>query len=117
MTLKLQPTATYGGTLLDEAGQAIADHEIFLAPEGNFASAIVSQQPDAAGKFHWDAVPAQTALTLRVRGDLYSPRYYISSAGSDNLNRVRCARTTSPEFARPTIRGRRPGPKCHWPKR
>jgi hypothetical protein len=80
LTLKLQPTATYGGTLLDEAGQAIADHEIFLAPEGNFASAIVSQQPDAAGKFHWNAVPVQTALTVRVRGDLYSPRYYISSA-------------------------------------
>lgn len=80
LTLKLQPTATYGGTLLDEAGQAIADHEIFLAPEGNFASAIVSQQPGAAGKFHWDAVPVQTALTVRVRGDLFSPRYYVSSA-------------------------------------
>jgi hypothetical protein len=80
VTLQLQPTATYGGTLLDEAGRPLADHEIFLAPEGNFESAIVSQQPDAAGKFHWDAVPAQTALTVRVRGDRYSPRYYISSA-------------------------------------
>jgi Thioredoxin-like len=80
VTLQLQPTATYGGTLLDAAGQPIADQEIFLAPEGNFASAIVSQQPDAAGKFHWDAVPTQTALTVRIRDDLFRPRYYVSSA-------------------------------------
>lgn len=78
VTLKLQPTATYGGTLLDEAGQAIADREISLEPEGNFESAIVSQQPDGAGRFHWDAVPATTALTVRIRGDRDSPRYYIS---------------------------------------
>ena len=78
VTLNLQPTATYGGTLLDGAGKPLIDQEIFLAPEANFASAIVSQQPDAAGKFHWDAVPAQTALTVRVRGDGFGQRYFIS---------------------------------------
>jgi hypothetical protein len=79
VTLQLQPTASYGGKLLDEGGQPLADHEIFLAPEENFGSAVVAQQPDAAGNFHWDAVPVQTALTVRVRGDLSEPRYYISN--------------------------------------
>ena len=79
VTVKLQPTATYGGALIDQAGQPLANQKILLAPEGNFESAIVSQQTDARGKFHWDAVPSRTPLTMRIGGDLDNPRYYISS--------------------------------------
>jgi hypothetical protein len=83
ITLKLQPTAAYGGTLLDEAGRAIANQEIVLALKANSADVVVSQRSDAAGKFHWDSVPVQIALEFRLRFRDDKPRYYMISADAE----------------------------------
>ncbi|HEY2895123.1 MAG TPA: thioredoxin family protein, partial [Pirellulales bacterium] len=64
---------------LTEAGEALADHEVYLAPGENYEAAVVSHQTDATGRFHWDAVPAQMHLHVRLRGDSLQPRYYIST--------------------------------------
>ncbi len=79
VTLSVQPTAAYGGTLLDDDGQPLEGLEFYLGPAENFTQAIVSQSPDATGKFHWDAVPVGIPLTLRVRGGTPRP-YYIRNS-------------------------------------
>lgn len=79
VSLDLQPTASYAGTLVTDTGEPFATHEIYLAPPRVFDTSIVSQQSDAAGEFHFDAVPVQTPLTLRVQQDVYNPLYSIQA--------------------------------------
>ncbi|HTM55562.1 MAG TPA: thioredoxin family protein [Pirellulales bacterium] len=78
VSLELQPTANFAGTLLTDARQPFVGHEIYLAPQGNLEATIVAQEPDAEGKFQFDAVPVGTPLTMRVHQDAFDFRYYIS---------------------------------------
>jgi hypothetical protein len=78
VALELQPTASYGGQFLTDADEPFVGHEIYLAPEGNFEAAIISQKPDLAGNFLFDAVPVGTPLVLRVQQDVSDFRYYIT---------------------------------------
>lgn len=80
VNVKLKPTATYSGTLLDDEGQPAAGLELFLSPRENFTAAIVTQTTDEMGRFKFEAVPAQVPLGIRVRGDANSDRnHYIAS--------------------------------------
>jgi hypothetical protein len=79
ITLPLRSTATYGGTVVDQTGEALTDHEIYLAPKENISTSIVTYQLNAKGQFHWDAVPSQTPLRLFVRAAPANSNYYFRS--------------------------------------
>ena len=78
--IDLLPTAAFGGTVVDESGRPLADQEVYLVTERNYSSDVVSQRLDAAGRFHWDAVPAHVPLAVAMREDrsVARRRYYIS---------------------------------------
>ncbi len=52
-----------------KAERPLADHEVYLVTNRNYMSDIVAQRLDAAGRFHWDAVPAHIPLAVGVRDD------------------------------------------------
>ena len=64
--LALQPTATYGGTLVDEDNQPLPNRTIELSLKEIWADPIASTRTDAQGHFRFAIVPAATPLSVRL---------------------------------------------------
>ena len=67
--LALWPTATYGGTLVDEDQKPLPDRTIEVRIKDLHSDPITTTRTDAQGHFQFLAVPARTALGLHLRDD------------------------------------------------
>ena len=71
--LPLGPTATYGGTLVDEDKQPLPHRTIELHLSEVVSDPFATTQTDALGKFQFAAVPALTPLIVVLRQDKTPP--------------------------------------------
>lgn len=80
-TLNLQATASYSGRLTDSAGKPVADSEVYLTPQQNWATSIVAAQTDSEGRFQFASVPSDVPLTARLRTDIFDSRQAYITRG------------------------------------
>jgi hypothetical protein len=74
----MESTASYAGTLLDEAGRPMADQALQVFVKTSRFEAVAAQQTDEAGRFRFPVVPANVPLELHLRYEGDDPDYYLS---------------------------------------
>jgi len=77
--LKMQPMATYSGTVLDENGDPLADRAMQLSTESSFVDVVEPQQTDEAGRFQFTGIAVNTPLRLDVCTENALPEYSVQS--------------------------------------
>ena len=65
--LPLEPTASYGGTLVDENGKPLPDRKISLGIQEIRPDPIATVRTDEHGCFRFPSVPARAALELNLQ--------------------------------------------------
>ena len=83
--LNMEPIASYGGTLLDEDENPLADRVLGISLQSASGEAIVTQRTDESGRFRFAGVPAAVPLELDIEDANAAERseYYLS--GVDRL--------------------------------
>ncbi|SIO32579.1 hypothetical protein SAMN05444166_3800 [Singulisphaera sp. GP187] len=73
----METTASYGGTLLDEQGQPLADRTLKLVVKTSPYEAVAPQRTDKAGRFRFAVVPAGVPLELTIRNEGDGAKYFL----------------------------------------
>jgi Carboxypeptidase regulatory-like domain len=64
--MRLQPTATYGGMLVDNSNQPLADRTLWLSLADTRDEIAAPQQTDREGRFRFTGVPANIPLQIML---------------------------------------------------
>lgn len=75
--LAMEEMATYGGTLLDDNDQPLADRTLRLSVKSSDFDATAAQQTDRLGRFRFAAVPATVPLQLSVVNSGEEAEYFL----------------------------------------
>jgi len=83
VTVAMEPTATYSGTILDENARPLVDRIVRFYMKNIFYEPVPTQRTDKAGRFRFTAVPANVPLqvTMDWKGD--RPDYVLE--GGDRV--------------------------------
>jgi hypothetical protein len=78
--VNMEPTATYGGILLDENGQPMAGRTLEFYVKDTHSKVGAAQQTDKAGRFRFTGVPTNVPLQLGIRNEGNDPEYDLWEA-------------------------------------
>jgi RNA polymerase sigma factor (sigma-70 family) len=108
----MNPTATYGGTLLDARARPIANQKVALRVKDSVHDASPAQRTDGAGRFLFSEAPARVPLQLIIVEEPGMPSYFIPAGerlfepgetrDNDRVSAVRIADEPAPAV-RPAI--------------
>jgi hypothetical protein len=80
VNIDLVPTATYGGTLQDDSGQAMPDSILRLYLKNGGVEPLAEVQSGPDGRFRFTAVPSGVPLTLAIAGPTDRSEYCLFDA-------------------------------------
>jgi hypothetical protein len=108
--LKMEPTATYSGTLQSEEGQPLAGQRLSLFVTNGGSEAVAIEQTDKAGRFRFDAVPVSVPLSLSLGNGVTRSEYilfdhdrFFTPGEARENDELRPSRRGGPPVARPKL--------------
>jgi hypothetical protein len=75
--LKMELTATYSGTLMDENNQPMRGRALELYVKESDRKNVASRQTDQAGRFWFTGIPSRAPLQLTFRSEDEDPEYFL----------------------------------------
>ena len=75
--VRMMPTATYAGTLLDPDGKPASGRTVEMFVRNSDLKPIAARRTDEVGRFRFDAAPSNVPLQLRTRLEPDAPEEYI----------------------------------------